>query len=550
MLYIIYGTQTGNSEEIAKLIKERTKKDLNVDSEIYVMNKFAAILPKLIELNKHMIVVMVCSTTGSGDIPATADNFVRFLRKKTNQLDMFKNIHYTMLGLGDSNYSKYQYVPRLIDELFGKLSANKFYQRGEADDAYGLENFVEPWINQLIPKIKEQLELLDSLSKKENQDGEEDENEGEINLKEFDLENFKGKVISNVRLTGRRAENESKMLLFEVNNRSLTHYESGATVDIIPETKMLTLEGVNQKIKIANDLSEQDEKIKNVLMDLFEKYPHFKIFYSQSKPLTEEIILKYIIDFNSTLKLSDFDKIKELFKTKTEDEEYINKLEVLSKNYKELIQNNKINLFDIIMTLEETILLTLSEIILYFPKKITRSYSLCTSSLLEHDQLGIIYSVKEDRFTRRLPKDHQLHNLKPGNLIFEGECTHFLKKLRKDDKLIITAVRNNFKFPLNAIFNEDPSPLIYICNGTGITPFVSFLKSIIAMKSTFSAKNKLGKICVFTGFRTAEGEKKDTILEAEILSYIKEINEITGKETISYFRCLSQANGKYFVYFF
>ena len=46
-------------------------------------------------------------------MPDNGESFHRFLRRETNKLDegeisnMFSHVFYTMLGLGDSNYSKF-----------------------------------------------------------------------------------------------------------------------------------------------------------------------------------------------------------------------------------------------------------------------------------------------------------------------------------------------------------------------------------------------------------------------------------------------------------
>ena len=62
---------------------------------------------------------------------------------------MFSHVFYTMLGLGSTDYSKYQHIPRFIDQKMELLGAKKYYHRGEADDATSLELVVEPWLEGL-----------------------------------------------------------------------------------------------------------------------------------------------------------------------------------------------------------------------------------------------------------------------------------------------------------------------------------------------------------------------------------------------------------------
>lgn len=171
MLQITYGSQTGNSEAIAKRISIDLKLKYKIDNEYLVLNQFLSKLQKFPEnKNEKFFVVIVCSTTGNGDSPSNADKFVRWIKRKTHSSDLLDNLYYTILGLGDSNYSRYQYIPRQIDEIFTKLGAKKFYPKAEADEAYGLESVVEPWVEKLPEIFKSFLNSLipdDNLAPKE-----------------------------------------------------------------------------------------------------------------------------------------------------------------------------------------------------------------------------------------------------------------------------------------------------------------------------------------------------------------------------------------------
>lgn len=161
MFYVVYGSQTGNSEAIAKRISNELKTVHKRKNEYLVLNKFLQSMQKFPEKKSQKnFVIIVCSTTGNGDAPNNADSFVRWIKRKTHSSDLLNNVFYTILGLGDSNYSKYQYIPRQIDEFLTKLGAGKFYPKGEADEAYGLESVVEPWITNLYPTLDSFLQTL------------------------------------------------------------------------------------------------------------------------------------------------------------------------------------------------------------------------------------------------------------------------------------------------------------------------------------------------------------------------------------------------------
>ena len=77
---------------------------------------------------------------------------------------MLNHVFYTILGLGDSNYSKFQGAPRYLEATLAKLGAQKFYIRGEADEATSLELVVEPWLEGVWTAIDKEFKKIKFLS--------------------------------------------------------------------------------------------------------------------------------------------------------------------------------------------------------------------------------------------------------------------------------------------------------------------------------------------------------------------------------------------------
>jgi len=95
----------------------------------------------------------VCSTTGNGDPPNNAEEFWRFIRKRTNPKDLAAHLRFCMLALGDSNYDKFCYAGKTVHKRLSELGATDFYRIGLCDEVAGLESTVDPWIRSLWPAL-------------------------------------------------------------------------------------------------------------------------------------------------------------------------------------------------------------------------------------------------------------------------------------------------------------------------------------------------------------------------------------------------------------
>eukprot|EP00850_Spirogloea_muscicola_P010662 SM000063S20052 [mRNA] locus=s63:487201:491105:+ [translate_table: standard] len=141
-LLVLYGSQTGNAMEIAKRIDAEASA-AGVRSRVAALNDCP--LASLAS-GPPAAAVFVVSSTGDGDPPESCDRFVGALRRRSLPLGFLAGLQYTVLGLGDSNYTTYMGVPRVFTSRLPELGARCFYPCGEADDVEGLEECVDAWV--------------------------------------------------------------------------------------------------------------------------------------------------------------------------------------------------------------------------------------------------------------------------------------------------------------------------------------------------------------------------------------------------------------------
>ncbi|KAK7092257.1 methionine synthase reductase-like [Littorina saxatilis] len=147
---LLYATQTGQAKAIAEEIFQQST-DRGLQPELHCLS----MTDKKFSIEKEHCVVLVSSTTGDGEPPDTALKFVRRFNKKTLPDDFLSRMNYTVLGLGDTNYTNFCNNAQNIDRRLAQLGAKRFYPSGFADEAVGLEVVVDPWIEDLFSAVKD-----------------------------------------------------------------------------------------------------------------------------------------------------------------------------------------------------------------------------------------------------------------------------------------------------------------------------------------------------------------------------------------------------------
>ena len=142
LLDILYATQTGNAETVAK------KLELLAKNQGFNVN--------LVEMNYHDIisfrllrnVAIVTSTFGNGEVPEMGIDFWEEL--KSSKVEMV-NLRYGLIALGDKSHEIFCGAGRAISKKLDELKCIKVIQNLECD---GDTEGTEEWSIKFLEKLK------------------------------------------------------------------------------------------------------------------------------------------------------------------------------------------------------------------------------------------------------------------------------------------------------------------------------------------------------------------------------------------------------------
>ncbi len=143
-MLVLFGSQTGNAEGLAKKIKADAEKRGGFAPRLLDMAKYdPATLPDEGNL------LIVTSTWGEGDPPDNAAGFLEKLQAEDHP--RLEKLRYSVLALGDKNYEDFCGCGKKFDARLEALGARRIYPRQDCDTDYDAP--AKEWLEAVLPLL-------------------------------------------------------------------------------------------------------------------------------------------------------------------------------------------------------------------------------------------------------------------------------------------------------------------------------------------------------------------------------------------------------------
>lgn len=224
---ILYGTETGNSKALAMRFVQKAKSN----GQAVKLVSLDQYRPE--DLAKEENVLLIISTHGEGEPPASAKKFFEYLHQQNAS---FRNLNYSVLALGDSAYPLFCKAGDDVDNQLSKLDATRIQPIQKCDVDYEADalNWFEKALLRIGANVKPETQ----------RDG-----QPSVSTKSRGRKFYKGTIRTSINLNGAGSNKETYHI--EIGCDEKVDYQPGDSLGIIPENRkdivhqLLKLTGAN-----------------------------------------------------------------------------------------------------------------------------------------------------------------------------------------------------------------------------------------------------------------------------------------------------------------
>ncbi|KAI9592068.1 hypothetical protein BDF19DRAFT_472185 [Syncephalis fuscata] len=359
-LLILYGSQTGNAADAAERIR-RAAKRRHYQPALFALDDYDR--TRLIE---EKLVIFIVSTTGQGEEPDNMKKFWRFLLRKDLPRDALYQMQYSVFGLGDSSYEKYNYPAKKLYKRLQQLGGHPFYVRGDGDDQHYL-GFPITFVDKPPPCHS---------------------------VMDWHSGDYHGQLTKNERITA--TDHFQDVRLVELSFEQLPPFQPGDILDIMPENRIQDVDAFLDYIGLLN---EADRSVQICATD--RDYP---LPTGLNMVLTLRQLCQYWLDIFSVPRRSFF----ELTAHFAQDPEHAEKLEFFSSaegqdDLYAYCYRMRRTAFEILEDFN-SIKIPLDYLLEIFPLLRRRSFSIASSPQVHQNSIQLLIGIVKYRTRLSTPR--------------------------------------------------------------------------------------------------------------------------------------------------
>lgn len=516
---IYFGSQTGTAEEFAQTLKKEGKSN-GFKSKVVDLEDF-----ELEQLQEDGCAVFCVATYGEGDPTDNAIDFFKVIKDKQRELedDTLANLKFTVFGLGNRQYEKYNEMGRFVNKRLEALGATRVFEYGEGDDDGTLDEDFENWREELWPALRSKFLGREHAASFGEETGPEeptlqyevvvmaDESASPARIQEVTAR-ARAKQIDRVLQTGIKVDLGSKPYFKAVDatvvssmelrqsteTTSTRHveidlplpYVTADNLSVCPVNSWDLVESLCERLHYAMD--QWFVLRRSAGSDATEERPLFPT------PCTVRDALGRYCDLTSTARKSI---LPYLAYFATDPAEQARLLALASPAGKEefhaFVAGPRRTVPELIHHFP-SVQIPFGHLIELLPRLQARDYTISSSSIRQPGQCSITVSLVNEE--------------KPEGRFHRGVCSNYLADLNVGTQLSVLVKPSSFRLPRDLM-----TPIIMVGPGTGIAPMRAFLQERQHQKHAMGLE--VGRSVLFFGCRRRD---EDFIYENELLSYTQD----------------------------
>lgn len=235
-LTILYGTETGNSAQVARAI-ESSIRARGRDAKLIEMIDY-----DVRQIGSEEDLLVIVSTYGEGDPPQPAVGFFDFIEGR--RAPRLEKMRFGVLALGDSSYERFCEAGKRIDRRLEELGAARLIARTDCDIDY--EDCAEAWTKVAIGHLVDtRAQVAPPVST--------DKALPQVSLPIHDRRNpFLAPVMDNIVISGRGSTKETRHIELSLEGSGF-HYSPGDAIGIAASNDPQVVDELLDLLEVSAD---------------------------------------------------------------------------------------------------------------------------------------------------------------------------------------------------------------------------------------------------------------------------------------------------------